>query len=112
MTRRAPDLPEAVTSCKGAAVDAGQPSAQAAAIATPRKPRNHPPIGLAIGAAAAIIILEFTTPTARGKQGPVPALFGIALAARSQDGLETAIVRYFRNRPARRLDRDHRRVAV
>jgi len=42
--------------CKGAAVDAGLPSAQAAAIATPRKPRNHPPIGLAIGTAAAIII--------------------------------------------------------
>src|SRR5260370_41711227 len=43
-------------------------------------------------------LFKFTTPTARGKQGPVPALFGIALAARSQDGLETAIVRYFRNR--------------
>ena len=38
------------------ALDAGPPSAQAAAIATPRKPRNHPPIGLAIGAATAIII--------------------------------------------------------
>ena len=28
-----------------------------------------------------------------GKQGPVPALFGIALAARSQDGLETSAAR-------------------
>jgi hypothetical protein len=42
-------------------------------------------------------LFELTTPTARKKQGPAPALFGIALAARSQDGLETAIVQYFRN---------------
>jgi hypothetical protein len=59
MTRRAPTYLRQSgdgEGCKGAAVDAGLPSAQAAAIATPRKPRNHPPIGLPIGAAAAIII--------------------------------------------------------
>ena len=58
MTRRAPTYLRQSgdgEGCKGAAVNAGPPSAPAA-IATPRKPRNHPPIGLAIGTAAAIIV--------------------------------------------------------